>query len=131
VDKCCGKLFLGLENQGLNILHGRVHIPVQVKINRDIGVALGAGGLHVDDALCAQNRLLDGSATSDSTTSGRRWEGDGHVDHGKFTSGRLETPIRMKQMNPKMMKAAMSIQANTGFRMEMSDKVISKPLFCF
>jgi hypothetical protein len=48
---------------------------------------------------------------------------------GKFTSGIWDTPMRVKQMNPKSSIPAMSIQAKTGFFMETSDNVIDNSEF--
>jgi len=44
---------------------------------------------------------------------------------GKSTSGRRLTPIRVKEIPPKIMREAMSIQAKTGFLIEISERLIN------
>ena len=63
------------------------------------------------------------SATSVSITSGAAPSSVTlTLTTGKSTSGIWLTPRRMNEMPPKMMSAAISIQAKTGLRIEMSER---------
>ena len=82
-----------------------------------------------------QVRLADRARGSNIQVQGSITTGGKHTDvitvtetvtTGKSTSGIWLTPSRRKQMPPKMMRAAMSIHAKTGFRMERSERVTAR-----
>src|SRR5947209_5575373 len=68
------------------------------------------------------------SVTADSMTSG---EAPSQVtateSTGKSTSGSWEMPMRENPIAPKTIKPIISIQAKTGFLMEVSERLMSSP----